>query len=156
MNVRVTNIYNNFALEKKGFKADWGNSFLIETPEEKILYDCGYKGDILLNNMKLVKCHPNDIDLLIFSHGHNDHTYGLKKLLFERTTTNKLPIIAHPDALKKKRLRFPVNIILGEKEIGFPTLLENLKAKTTFQLLREPTQIRPFLSTVGEVKKRPE
>jgi len=80
--MKLTIVYDNEVYEKGiGLKSDWGFSCLIETKEENILFDCGAKGNILLNNMQKLKLDPKDINKIVISHEHWDHKGGLKLLL---------------------------------------------------------------------------
>lgn len=79
-NIRLTLIYDNNPMVK-GLEFDWGFSCLIETKENKILFDTGNDGKILLENMKKLGINPMSIDTLFLSHYHHDHTGGLKHFL---------------------------------------------------------------------------
>lgn len=56
----------------------WGLSVLIDN---KILFDTGEKGEWLLQNMGAMGINPDDIESVIISHDHWDHTGGLESLL---------------------------------------------------------------------------
>ena len=77
MNLKI--LYDNNA--KTPFKAGWGFSCLIESNENKILFDTGWNGNILLHNMKKADINPEEIDKIIISHSHWDHIGGLNHLL---------------------------------------------------------------------------
>lgn len=72
-------LYNNNT--QKGFKAGWGFSCCIKLNKEKILFDTGWNGNILLYNMKLMGINPEEITKIILSHSHWDHIGGLNHLL---------------------------------------------------------------------------
>lgn len=75
-------VYDNEVFKKGvGLKSDWGFSCLIKTSGENILFDCGAKGEILLNNMKRLNIKPEKINKIVISHEHWDHNGGLKSLL---------------------------------------------------------------------------
>ena len=76
--MKLTIVYDNEA--KPGLKSDWGFSCLIENAK-KILFDTGADSEILLYNMKQLKINPKDIDIVVLSHNHWDHTGGLKGFL---------------------------------------------------------------------------
>lgn len=75
-------VYDNEVFKKGiNLKSDWGFACLIRTKNENILFDTGAKGDILLNNMRILNIYPEEIKKVIISHEHNDHKGGLKKLI---------------------------------------------------------------------------
>ncbi|HHJ09739.1 MAG TPA: MBL fold metallo-hydrolase [Bacteroidetes bacterium] len=79
--MKVTIVYDN-TVYKKGLKADWGFSCVIEeenTPT--ILFDTGTIGSILLSNMQKLNINPASIDEVFISHAHFDHIGGLPDFL---------------------------------------------------------------------------
>lgn len=73
--VKITILYDNNCLP--GFKASWGFSCLIETKENSIIFDTGWDGNILLHNLALAQVKLEEIDMVVLSHSHWDHTGGL-------------------------------------------------------------------------------
>ncbi|MFC1477223.1 MBL fold metallo-hydrolase [candidate division KSB1 bacterium] len=78
--VTVTIIYDNTVF-KEGLQADWGFSCLIEGMEKTILFDTGTQSDILLGNMAKLSIDPKNINDIVISHAHYDHTGGLAAIL---------------------------------------------------------------------------
>ncbi|MFO8109651.1 MAG: MBL fold metallo-hydrolase [Thermoplasmata archaeon] len=79
--MKTTIVYDNTVC-KKGLKADWGFSALVERDESPmILFDTGGDGNILLSNMKRLHIDPMKIDEVFISHAHYDHTGGLSGFL---------------------------------------------------------------------------
>ena len=72
-------LYDNKALDN--FKAGWGFSCFIEINKKKILFDTGWNGFTLLNNMKTAGINPEEIDKVVISHLHWDHIGGLNHIL---------------------------------------------------------------------------
>jgi 7,8-dihydropterin-6-yl-methyl-4-(beta-D-ribofuranosyl)aminobenzene 5'-phosphate synthase len=62
---------------------DWGFSCLIQGMPKTILFDTGASGEILLGNMAAQGFSPQQIDTVVISHDHKDHTGGLASLLDE-------------------------------------------------------------------------
>ncbi|MHA1723665.1 MAG: MBL fold metallo-hydrolase [Promethearchaeota archaeon] len=160
MKVKIICIYNNKALPNTNFKGDYGNAVVIKSDNQLIMYDTGNNGDILLHNLNCANINPNSIDLLVLSHGHNDHTRGLAKLLSSRTGDLPLQIIAHPLVIERKKASLGAALLFyllyREINIGFPELPKDLEAKTKFNFHTEPYQITPYLSTIGEISERKE
>ena len=125
MQVKLTNVCDIETDGTEGFIPSNGLSFLIETEDKKILFDTGEKGSILINNMRLLNIDPNSIDLLVLSHGHYDHTFGIEALVTARTEKSELVILGHPHAFAKRRVaKLPLRIAKSEKDTI--TLQENV------------------------------
>ena len=76
--MKLTIVYDNEVFKKGlGLRSDWGFSCLIQNNEESILFDCGAKGDILINNMRKLEIEPRNINKIVISHEHWDHNGGL-------------------------------------------------------------------------------
>jgi 7,8-dihydropterin-6-yl-methyl-4-(beta-D-ribofuranosyl)aminobenzene 5'-phosphate synthase len=77
--MKITTLVENLVY-KVELVAEHGLSMLIETKNRKILFDTGQSG-VLVQNAKLMGIDLNDIDAVVISHGHFDHTGGLKSFL---------------------------------------------------------------------------
>jgi 7,8-dihydropterin-6-yl-methyl-4-(beta-D-ribofuranosyl)aminobenzene 5'-phosphate synthase len=62
-------------------KTDWGFSCFVEGAQKNILFDTGTHGNILLSNLNELSIDPRDIEIVVLSHFHRDHTGGLSALL---------------------------------------------------------------------------
>ena len=62
-------------------QSDWGFGCLIEGFSETVLFDTGADGNILLHNVRCLNVEPDDIDVIVLSHDHWDHTGGLEEVL---------------------------------------------------------------------------
>lgn len=80
------------------YVADHGLALLIERKSKKILFDTG-TDNAIQKNSKILGIDLNAIDTIVLSHGHNDHTDGLKNL------PNNATIYASPD-ISKERFSF--------------------------------------------------
>lgn len=61
-------------------------SFYLENGKDKILFDVGYS-DVFVKNAKLMNLDLKNVNKLVFSHGHDDHTRGLNYFDFKNETT---------------------------------------------------------------------
>lgn len=75
MKVLVDNV-----VYKKQLNAEHGLSFLITVDNQKILFDTG-QTDLFIKNAKLLGETLKDVDYVVLSHGHLDHTGGLTHFL---------------------------------------------------------------------------
>ncbi|MFC1872617.1 MBL fold metallo-hydrolase [Chloroflexota bacterium] len=143
MLINVSTLCENSAL--MGYLGEWGLAMLIEADGKRILFDTG-AGQTLINNTTLMGADLNNLDCVVLSHGHHDHTGGLHDLL---KIYGSQEIIAHPAALEKK---YSLGDDAGEKYIGIPHALEKLEAMGgAFRYVTEPYQITPNIMTTGEV-----
>jgi 7,8-dihydropterin-6-yl-methyl-4-(beta-D-ribofuranosyl)aminobenzene 5'-phosphate synthase len=78
--VRFTIVYDNIPY-KSGLITGWGFSCFIETPRGNILFDTGWNGNILLNNLNKLNIDPKSIDKLVLSHSHWDHIGGVNHFI---------------------------------------------------------------------------
>lgn len=143
MAVRITTLSENTA--GPGMLAEWGLSVLVETDEQKVLLDtCA--GISVPRNAPILGVDLSKIDRIVLSHGHYDHTGGLRDVL--GTMGKRVEIIAHPDMWAAKQLR------IGEQYvyIGIPFSREELEGLgASFTLSREPVWISDDIVTTGEI-----
>jgi 7,8-dihydropterin-6-yl-methyl-4-(beta-D-ribofuranosyl)aminobenzene 5'-phosphate synthase len=78
--VSITILYDNYVFTE-GLKSDWGFSCLLTGTEKTILFDTGTKGELLLENIEKLKISPKDVEIIVISHNHGDHTGGLLAFL---------------------------------------------------------------------------
>ena len=84
MEVKILNVYNNEALPGKGLKGGHGESFHITMGDKEVLLDVGWRGRKFMHNVHRLGIDVDKIDKLVLSHGHMDHTGGLKAFLRAR------------------------------------------------------------------------
>jgi len=78
--ITLTVLYDNFAAVP-GTKADWGFSCLIRGTEKTILLDAGGRHDVLFQNLEALKVDPKEVQVIVLSHAHSDHTGALLPFL---------------------------------------------------------------------------
>ena len=151
MKVEILNLYSNIALPNSNLIANHGQSFLLSIGKDKILMDVGASGKKLLHNMKQLNVNPDDISLLILSHGHYDHTGGLPEFLNARSDDNPLKILAHPCVQAERRIKIAFFGIKSQ----FPELNDKQKAKIKFEFETKPQNINKYIRTSGEITNFP-
>mgnify|MGYP001133361109 CR=1 FL=1 len=74
---------------------------LVTGTEKTILFDTGGKGDLLLANFEKMKVRPSDVQLVVISHNHGDHTGGLLSFLKTNEHTGVYLPAATPEPFVK-------------------------------------------------------
>jgi 7,8-dihydropterin-6-yl-methyl-4-(beta-D-ribofuranosyl)aminobenzene 5'-phosphate synthase len=85
--MRIITLIENVVNSPK-LVAEHGLSLYIETTDKKILFDTGQSG-LFLQNALTLGISIEDIDCLVLSHGHYDHTGGLYPF-FEKNSNAKV------------------------------------------------------------------
>ena len=145
MEFRITTLSDNAAC-MGDFLAEWGLSILVETEESNVLLDTGTSISAI-HNAETLGIDLNNIDKIVLSHGHYDHTGGLREML--RRIKKDIEIIAHPDVWQAKYHRRKED---PERYIGIPFQrdeLESLGAR--FNLTKQSVKISENILTTGEV-----
>jgi len=144
MKLRLTTLSENTA-GVIDVLAELGWSVLVETDEVNILFDTGLNISVC-HNADILGIDLSKVDKIVLSHGHVDHTGGLRQIL--RKMRKKVEIIAHPHvwAIRYNRQ--------GQKNkfTGIPFQrwdLENSGA--IFNLTSEPVKITDSIMTTGEI-----
>jgi len=132
---------------------EWGQSLLVEADGLRILFDTGPSRHII-DNAKILGIELGNIDRIVISHGHYDHTGGLKAVLALIKGSGNRPqgieVIAHPDMFQEKHFYLKG---LPAKEIGIPDTRSELEALgARFNLSWDPIRISENIMTTGEVQ----
>lgn len=77
---RVTILYDSFG-KSPAATLDWGFAALVEYGGKRILFDTGNNARIFEHNLKTLGVDLRNIDFVVISHRHSDHTSGLTYLL---------------------------------------------------------------------------
>jgi 7,8-dihydropterin-6-yl-methyl-4-(beta-D-ribofuranosyl)aminobenzene 5'-phosphate synthase len=89
--ITVTILYDNTAFAP-GTEADWGFACLVEGIGKTILFDTGTKPEVFFHNVEALDVDLDDVDVVVISHEHGDHTGSLARVLEQ---TDGLPVY-HP------------------------------------------------------------
>jgi len=77
--IRITTLVENSPGEHLALHHEHGISFCIETENGKVLFDTG-QSDTFIKNAKQLRIDLTDLDFVVLSHGHYDHSGGFKAL----------------------------------------------------------------------------
>ena len=77
---RVTILYDSFG-KSPSLTMDWGFAALVEYEGKRILFDTGNNARIFEHNVKALGVDLRNIDSVVISHRHADHTSGITYLL---------------------------------------------------------------------------
>lgn len=119
-------------------KGEGGLSVLVEVNGKKFLLDTGYS-DLFLKNAKLLGVNLNEIQTVVLTHGHSDHTNGVPYL------ENGKTIVMHPAGFK------PRYSVRKQEYAGFPISEEELRNKHNVVTSAEPVQLSNEIFFIGEV-----
>ena len=128
-----------------GLLAEHGLSFWIEYGDMRILFDTG-QSDILVQNAKVLGINLAEVNAVVLSHGHYDHTGGLSTIL---DIASKAKVYMHPAATEPKFSR----TYSGVRSIGIPYLAKKAVRKCHVVWTATPARIFPGMSVTGQVPR---
>ncbi|MEG6616213.1 MBL fold metallo-hydrolase [Peptococcaceae bacterium 1198_IL3148] len=135
------------ASHRCGLLAEHGLSLFIEYKGFKVLFDTG-QGASVIANSRAINVDLREVNAIVLSHGHYDHTGGLYSVL--RKIGSK-EIFAHPDALKTKYKLMPKE---GFRNSGAPASAQELtNIGARYKLSSKPTELVPGLIVTGEIPR---
>ena len=137
------------------FLGQHGISLLVRGRQNNVsktvLMDVGQNPQALLENFRVMKIDPREIDFIVLTHCHYDHTQGLAEIL-KAIGKEDLPVIAHPSIFRLNFITDPSLRHVGVMKSDSP---EKLKAAgAELFLTAGPLQIMPGLFTTGEIKRQ--
>jgi 7,8-dihydropterin-6-yl-methyl-4-(beta-D-ribofuranosyl)aminobenzene 5'-phosphate synthase len=145
MSIRITTLSENTASEE-GIVAEWGLSVFVEAGGHKILFDTGLSFSAAYN-ATILGIELSQVEKIVFSHGHSDHTGGLLHIL--RMVKGEVEVIAHPDIWTAKYGRYPES---KEEYAGVPFPKEAAETLgALFNLTSKPVWISGNIVTSGEI-----
>ena len=144
---------DNNTLIDRYFLGEPGVSYFIQDEGRKILFDVGYS-DVFIKNAQKMNIHFRDLDYLVLSHGHLDHTWGLTSLIkyyteasIEKIDCTKPTVITHPSSFLAKKVK-------GLKQIGSIISQEELSKHFKIKLSKGPLWLTERLVFLGEIERK--
>ena len=107
-----------------------------------VLFDTGVTPDGCADNLRRIGKDLADIEAIVCSHGHFDHTTGLSGLA-DRLGRRNLPVILHPEFWTRRRLAIP-----GRDPLEIPTTSRRALEDVGFDIVE---QRRPSFLLDGAV-----
>jgi 7,8-dihydropterin-6-yl-methyl-4-(beta-D-ribofuranosyl)aminobenzene 5'-phosphate synthase len=151
--LKITTLAENTASHE--MLGQWGLSFLLELldgkgDKRKVIFDTGINKEALLFNIKQLKINLNDVDAIVLSHGHLDHTATTVEIA---KIAKHAKIYAHPHVFLP---RFYENKQGKRRQIGVPNGeglddIEKTGGKVLFKT--EPAEIVPGVWTTGQIRR---
>lgn len=122
-------VYDNVSL-RPGLQPDWGFACYIDLPDQKILFDTGADGPLLLENLKRLDLDRNAIEKVVISHAHGDHAGGLSAL--------------------RASINHPITVFLTK---SFPEqFVHHMEVSgARCESIKGPREISPSVHTTGEI-----
>ncbi len=136
--------------------AEHGLAFLVSvTSGEKrrtVLFDTGSSVHGLVHNLRALGVNPAEIETIVLSHGHFDHTIGLNGLAEQLRPLP--PLLVHPDVWLRRRVAIP-----GRDPFELPTTSREKICAAGFQVIeeRQPSSLLDGdLMVTGEIERTTE
>ncbi|WP_462323750.1 MBL fold metallo-hydrolase [Desulfoplanes sp.] len=125
----------------KIFMGQHGLSLFVRA-EKDVLFDTG-PSDVFMHNAALMGVDPNQVDCVVLSHGHWDHTDGILHLGRDGGPTK---LVAHPEIFANRHKQS------GEYN-GIGASREELETRFDLQLVRDPLALTESLYFLGEIPR---
>ena len=145
--IKVTVLVENRSV-KSGLSPEHGLSLVLDIDGSRWLFDTG-QSSMAVENARELGTDLKNIQGIILSHGHYDHTGGLESVLRE---TGAVDIYAHPGIFRE---RFGLEKNGKTRSVGIPFsrhLLEELGGR--FSLSETVREISPGITLSGEIPRR--
>jgi 7,8-dihydropterin-6-yl-methyl-4-(beta-D-ribofuranosyl)aminobenzene 5'-phosphate synthase len=151
--LKITTLAEN--LVQRGGLGQWGLSFLLELvdakgEERRVVFDTSANKEAFLYNVKQAKADLSDVDCVVISHGHGDHTAATVEVV---KASGGVKVYGHPHTFLP---RFSVDR-KGKRTRGGPPEgqrledIERVGGEVTLTAL--PAEIVPGLWTTGQVDR---
>ena len=145
--MKITVLADN-TVATRNVRGEHGLAFRIDTGENCLLFDAG-QGLVLGDNARALGVPLDEVDTIVLSHGHYDHTGGLAAVL--REAAGPVAVHAHPAAILPKYQQGPSGI----RDIGMPAVCREalLGPRCQFTPSWGSMDVAPGIRTTGEVPR---
>ena len=155
--LKITTIAENL-VQISGSLGQWGLSFLLELEDargsfRKILFDTSANKRGFLHNARLLKIDFSDVEAVVLSHGHGDHTAATVEVVEK---TGGVKVYGHPHTFLN---RYYEDKNGKRRRSGQPrgeTLEDIESAGGEIILSDKPVEVVPGLWTTGQVPRTTE
>lgn len=141
--MKLTVLVDNNCYIDKYYLAEPALCFYIEDKDIKLLFDCGYS-DVFYKNGQKMNIDLTKLTHVVLSHGHNDHTGGLKYLV-RKQNCNNIKLIANSNCFHKK--------IYQNIDISSPLSLRQIINNFDYQNCQDYTYINDNLLFITNIKR---
>jgi 7,8-dihydropterin-6-yl-methyl-4-(beta-D-ribofuranosyl)aminobenzene 5'-phosphate synthase len=154
-NVQITILLENTKYNSKPeLEAKHGLSYIITATSGKnkvtIMIDAGPSASALLHNVEQMGINMQDIDIVVLSHGHYDHSGGVIEAM--KLMKKHVPIVAHPKCFDPKFAMMPHLRSIGAP--FNPSDVDTVGGRPV--LVAGPVLIAEGITTTGEVPRNTE
>lgn len=140
--MKITVLVDNATYIDQYYLAEPAVSYYLECDNMRILFDTGYS-DVYLKNAAKMHIDLTKLTHIILSHGHDDHTGGLKYLP-SSFDCHHITLMAHPDC-------FLAKYDAQDNYIGSPLNSEQISQYFLYKPTTKPYWLSPKLLFLGEI-----
>lgn len=141
----ITVLADNDVVEAipKGLHGEWGFAAAVDD----VLWDTGQSGVVTDNAARLGI--DFDFDTMVLSHGHFDHTGGLREVL---ARLDEPDLYCHPDVWKPRYLEVEGDLV----EMGMPFTRERIEDEANIIEHTDPVEVADGIHALGEIPREHE
>ena len=139
--MQLTVLVDNNTFIDQYYLGEPGVSYYLEDGDTRVLFDVGYS-DVFHTNAQRMGIDLSTVDTIVLSHGHNDHSGGLR-VLQQKALLAGCPLVAHPLAFRPREEE--------GRAIGSPLDEAALSRHFRLRPQKEPLRISERLTFLGEV-----